>query len=76
MFPIDIAHTLNEQLKDHEEQFTEFDKKIYWIRITDCTFKQEVRCDGERQWRFKQKLRSLSDTNKRKRGDRVGNLSL
>lgn len=28
-------NTQNGQLGDHEEKFTEFDKKVYWMRITD-----------------------------------------
>ena len=34
------------QLKDHEEQFAEFDKKVYWIRITDCVFDQHAGTQG------------------------------
>ncbi len=33
------THTQNGQLADREEIFAEFDKKVYWIRIGDYTFK-------------------------------------
>ena len=33
-----FEHTLNRQLVDQEKQFTEFGKKVYWLRIADSTF--------------------------------------
>ncbi len=32
------AHTQHGKLVDREEIFSEFDKKVFWIRIADYTF--------------------------------------
>ena len=39
---ISSAHTLNGELEDRDEQFAEFDKKVYRVRIADFPFNSEL----------------------------------